>query len=78
MSAKQNVINQALQLSEADRLEVAEALYESMEGPAEPGAEAEWNIEVERRLRAIDSGQAKLIPWEQARRRIAGDAASND
>ena len=49
MSAKQNVIVEALQLNEAERLEVAEALYESLEGSPDPGAAAAWDAEIARR-----------------------------
>ena len=73
MSAKQNVIEQALRLSEAERLEVAEAVYESLEGPADPGAEQAWSAEIQRRVEDIDAGRVKLVPWTEARRQIAGD-----
>jgi putative addiction module component (TIGR02574 family) len=70
MSAKQNVIEEALRLTEAERLEIAEALYESLEGPADVDVEQAWAIEIERRLKAIDSGRAKLVPWSEARKQI--------
>jgi putative addiction module component (TIGR02574 family) len=73
MSSKQNVIAEALRLSEAERLELAEAVYESLEGPADPGAGQAWDEEIARRLAEIDAGRVKLIPWSEARRQIAGD-----
>ncbi len=73
MSAKQNVIAEALRLSEAERLEVAEAVYESLAGPRDPGADAAWDKEIAQRLNEIDAGQVKLVPWNEARRQIAGD-----
>ena len=73
MSSKDNVIAQALRLPEDERLEVVEALYESLEGPPEEGADAAWSADIERRLKKIESGQAKFSPWEAARRRIAGE-----
>lgn len=73
MSSNQNVIAEALRLPENERLEVTEALYESLEGPADPGADAAWAAEIDRRLKQIDSGQAKFSPWDEARRRIAGE-----
>jgi putative addiction module component (TIGR02574 family) len=33
----------------------------------EPDADVEWAEEIERRVRQIDSGEVKLIPWEQVR-----------
>lgn len=73
MSAKDNVILEALRLSEAERLEVADALYESLEGPADPDAAQAWDAEIKRRIEKIDSGAATLVPWEEARRRIMAD-----
>ena len=72
MPTKQTVIDQALRLSEDERLEVAEAVYESLAGPPDPDADQAWAVEIDRRLKAIDSGRAKMIPWPQARRQIAG------
>ena len=73
MSSKQNVIAELLQLSEADRLEVAEAVYGSLEGPPDTGAEQAWVDEIARRVRDIDAGRVKLVPWQEARRHIAGE-----
>lgn len=66
-------MNQALQLSEADRLELAEALYESLEGPADPDAERLWGEEIRRRIGEMDAGRTKSIPWSEARKQIVGD-----
>jgi putative addiction module component (TIGR02574 family) len=73
MSSKQSVIAEALRLSEADRLEVAEAVYESLAGPADPDAAELWDTEIARRVADVDAGRATLVPWSEARRRIAGD-----
>jgi putative addiction module component (TIGR02574 family) len=70
MSIKETIIEGAMKLPAEERLEVAEKLFESVEGEA--GAEAEWGEEIARRIKAIDSGSAKLMPWEEARRRIVG------
>jgi putative addiction module component (TIGR02574 family) len=59
-TAKDGVIAEAMRLSEVERLEVAERLYESLEGPAE----------LEQRVKAADAGQGRFIPWEEARRQI--------
>jgi putative addiction module component (TIGR02574 family) len=72
MSSKQNVIAEALRLSEAERPEVAEAVYESLEGPADPDAEEAWSAEIQRRITEMDAGKVKLVPWSEARRQIAG------
>ena len=71
---KQAVITQALKLTEAERIEVAEALFESLAGPEDPDAETAWAAEVQRRIQQIDNGRARLIPWEQGRKQILGEA----
>ena len=73
MSAKQHVIEQAMQLSDQERLEIAEALYESLDGPPDAGADAAWDNEIERRVADLNAGRAKVVPWSEARRQIAGD-----
>lgn len=66
----EDLLRQALELSEAERAEIAGVLLESLEPPAEAGVEEAWHKEVERRLRAIDAGEAELIPWEEAREQL--------
>lgn len=73
MAAKDNVLAEAMKLPEADRLELAERLYASVEGPSDPDAEQAWAAEIERRIRTIDSGQWQFMSREEARRRIVRD-----
>ena len=77
MSTKQTVIEAALQLPEQDRLDIVQALHDSLEGPADPNAAEAWSAEIQRRLEAIDSGRAEMIPWEQARQQIVGGKSSD-
>ena len=77
MSAKDQVLIEAMRLSEAERAELADALFESLQGPPDPTAPLAWDDEIARRMSDIDAGRAKLVPWDEARRRIAG-AADDD
>ena len=71
MSSKEQVIDAALKLSEEERLEVAERLYESLnEGPPDSRTDEEWDQEIQRRIKAADAGEATIISWEEARRQI--------
>jgi putative addiction module component (TIGR02574 family) len=71
MSPKANeVLEQALSLDEADRATVAGALIESLEGPAEPGAEEAWSQEIRRRVEALEAGSVKTVPWSEVRERL--------
>ena len=61
---------EALRLEPETRAELAAELLDSLDGPADPGAEAAWNVEIERRIAAIEAGTIKLEPWETVKRRI--------
>ena len=58
------------QLSEIERAELALALIESLDGPADPGVEEAWRLEIERRIDQIDRGEVQLIPGEDVFARL--------
>jgi putative addiction module component (TIGR02574 family) len=64
------VLAEALRLDVDARAEVAAEILASLDGPADPDAEAAWAAEIERRVAAIESGTARLEPWAEVRRRI--------
>jgi hypothetical protein len=45
-------------------------LLESLETDVDEDAEAAWAEEVGRRVKELDSGAVKTIPWAEARRLI--------
>lgn len=67
------VLADALRLDEHARAELAAELLASLDGPADPDAEAQWAAEIERRVAAIEAGTAVLEPWDEVRRRIERD-----
>ena len=64
------VLADALRLSVSDRAEIASELLASLDGPADPDAEAAWAAEIERRVAEIEAGVAVLEPWEEVKGRI--------
>jgi hypothetical protein len=70
MADLKNLLEQALQLPEEARAALAAELLESLEGDVDEDAEAEWSQEIAARLRELDSGAVKAIPWSEARRAI--------
>ena len=68
--ATEAVLADALRLDLDARAEVAAELLASLDGPADPGADAAWQIEIERRVTAIEAGTVKLEPWNDVKRRI--------
>jgi putative addiction module component (TIGR02574 family) len=68
--ATKTVLAEALRLDDDSRAELAAELLASLDGPADPDAEAAWAVEIERRVAAIEAGTVKLEPWEDVKRRI--------
>jgi putative addiction module component (TIGR02574 family) len=71
--AAQDVLADALRLEPDSRADVAAELLASLDGPAEPDAEAAWDSEIERRIAAIEAGTIRLEPWAEVKRRIERD-----
>ena len=71
--AAEAVLADALRLDLDARAEVAAELLASLDGPSDPGAEAAWAVEIERRVAAIEAGTVKLKPWDDVKRQIEQD-----
>ncbi|MEE9567768.1 MAG: addiction module protein [Candidatus Binatia bacterium] len=67
-----DLLKEALKLPPEARSALAGYLLESLDQEVDEGAEAAWQAEIDRRLRELDSGKVKPIPWSEARRKIAG------
>ena len=68
--AAQLVFADALRLEPETRAELAAELLASLDGPADPDAEAAWDAEISRRVEAIECGTIRLEPWTDVKRRI--------
>jgi putative addiction module component (TIGR02574 family) len=67
----ERLLQEALLLSEDARVDLAEALLESVEhAPADEGGDAAWSAEAKRRFEEVRSGAVKPVPWEEAERQI--------
>ena len=64
------VLADALRLGEDERAELAAEILASLDGPADPDADQAWADEIRRRIASIESGAAKLEPWDEVKRRI--------
>ena len=71
------LLDQALQLPEQDRAELAARLLESLDAQVDEDAERAWADEIERRLNDLDSGKVKPIPWPEARAVIRGSSGGD-
>ena len=63
----------AMKLPPAARAALAGSLIDSLDQDIDPDAEAEWAIEIARRVRELDAGRSVSIPWAEARRIIRGE-----
>jgi putative addiction module component (TIGR02574 family) len=68
--AAQSVFADALRLEPDTRAKLAAELLASLDGPADPDAEAAWDVEIERRIAAIEAGTIRLEAWPDVKRRI--------
>ncbi|MGE0708819.1 MAG: addiction module protein [Planctomycetota bacterium] len=65
--ARERLLAQALRLSADERAVQAAELWASLETESDPGIEAAWAEEVQRRLQGIESGEDRTLPWEEVR-----------
>jgi putative addiction module component (TIGR02574 family) len=61
-TALKKIGDNALKLSPRSRARLAERLIRSLEEVAEPEAEREWLVEIERRSVELKSGRVKSVP----------------
>jgi putative addiction module component (TIGR02574 family) len=71
MTAKaRSVLREALRLPPKVRADIAGTLLRSLDVSEDADVEAAWAVEIERRVKEVESGSAKLIPWQRTRRRL--------
>jgi len=66
----EDLLNKAMQLSPAERVELSDLLIETLDVPSEAVSEEEWakawGPEIERRLQAYEQGETKGQEWRAA------------
>ena len=62
----------ALQLSDAERAELAALLIASLDPEYDRNLDEAWEAEIKRRTDELDAGAVKAIPWSEARCMILG------
>lgn len=63
VAALQRIAAAALQLSPAERAELAEQLWASVEGG--DVLDPAWEAEIRRRMQEVDSGAVQCRPWDE-------------
>jgi len=72
---KQNIadiLKEALKLPPEARAALAGTLLDSLDDTVDRDAESAWEAEILLRLKEIDEGKVKLMPWPEARTKISG------
>ncbi len=73
----ETLLSNAVQLPVADRLQLIEALWETVPEDSVPPLSNEWLEEIERRSADFDAGLVETVPWNQVReealRRLKSD-----
>lgn len=67
------LLAEALRLPEEARAALAGRLLESLEHDVGEDVEAEWSDEIAARLRELETGTVRAVPWSEARRAILRD-----
>lgn len=69
-SSARKLLEDALELSEDERLELASEIIASVDGPHDADWEAAWLAELDRRTEAAKARNGAASEWTEARARI--------
>ena len=63
----ETLLADAICLPVADRIQLIEALWDTVPADSLPPLTDEWLAEIQRRSAEYDSGSVQTVPWEQIR-----------
>jgi putative addiction module component (TIGR02574 family) len=66
------LFREALALPSEERAQLASSLIDSLESAPDAHVEAAWQEEIARRIADVSAGRARMIPWEEVRRKARG------
>lgn len=67
MPSYEALLADAGSLPVADRIQLIEALWDTVPADSVPSLSDEWRVEIQRRSAEYDSGLVQTTPWEQVR-----------
>jgi putative addiction module component (TIGR02574 family) len=67
------ILEEALKLPPKSRAAIAGSLLMSLDDQVDEDAEEAWSAELAKRIKEIDEGKIRMIPWSEARKRILED-----
>jgi len=68
----QQLYENALQLPDRERADLAARLIESLDPEIDDDVGTAWDAEIRRRIDELDRGAVTAVPWPEARRIILG------
>lgn len=66
----EELLKQVLDLSGVERATIVSRLIESLDSETDEGVEAAWSDEIRRRIEAVDSGEERLLGWDEVETRL--------
>jgi putative addiction module component (TIGR02574 family) len=60
----------ARKMPAGERAELAGRLIETLDEEVDADAEQLWSIEIARRVRELDEGTARTVPWSEVQRQL--------
>jgi putative addiction module component (TIGR02574 family) len=69
MAELERLFDEALQLNSTQRSELARRLLDTLED-TDDEIDTAWKAEAKKRLASLQSGESKVVPWEQTRQRL--------
>jgi putative addiction module component (TIGR02574 family) len=75
-STPKELYQRAMNLTDQDRAELVGMLLETLDIEEEPGVEAAWLKEIDRRVAELDAGAVESVPWSEVRARVFSSSAN--
>jgi putative addiction module component (TIGR02574 family) len=67
MQTYETLLADATRLPVADRIQLIDAIWDTLPADALPPLSGEWTAEIRRRSAEYDSGCVETVPWEQVK-----------
>jgi putative addiction module component (TIGR02574 family) len=67
MPTIESVLADAAQLPVTDRIQLIDAIWDTLPADSLPPLSQEWTAEIQRRSAEFDSGSAETVSWEEVR-----------
>lgn len=67
MQTYETVLADAAQLPVPDRIQLMDAIWETIPSESLPPLGPEWLAEIQRRTAEYDAGKAQVVPWQEVK-----------